>query len=36
MYELPTKDNIDKCLVNRDTVTKGEKPVYIESDRKTA
>jgi ATP-dependent Clp protease ATP-binding subunit ClpX len=36
MYELPTKDNIDKCLVTRDTVTKGEKPVYIESDRKTA
>ncbi len=36
MYELPTKENIDKCLVTRDTVTKGEKPVYIESDRKTA
>ncbi|MFA7227812.1 MAG: ATP-dependent Clp protease ATP-binding subunit ClpX [Melioribacteraceae bacterium] len=36
MYELPTKDNIDKCLVTKDTVTKGEKPVYIESDRKTA
>ena len=36
MYELPTKENIDKCLVTRDTVIKGEKPVYIESDRKTA
>lgn len=36
MYELPTKDNVDKCLVTRDTVIKGEKPVYIESDRKTA
>ena len=36
MYELPTKENIDKCMVTRDTVTKGEKPVYIESDRKTA
>ncbi|MBA4407047.1 ATP-dependent Clp protease ATP-binding subunit ClpX [bacterium] len=36
MYELPTKENIDKCLVTRDTVINGEKPVYIESDRKTA
>lgn len=36
MYELPTMQNIDKCLVTRDVVSKGEKPVYIESDRKTA
>lgn len=36
MYELPTKENIDKCLITRDVVIKGEKPVYIESDRKTA
>ena len=36
MYELPTMQNIDKCLVTRDVVSKGEKPIYIESDRKTA
>ena len=36
MYELPTKENVDKCMVTRDTVLKGEKPVYIKSDRKTA
>ena len=36
MYELPTKQNVDKCLVTRDVVSIGEKPVYIESDRKTA
>ncbi len=36
MYELPTKENIDKCLITKDVVSKGEKPVYIESDRKTA
>jgi ATP-dependent Clp protease ATP-binding subunit ClpX len=36
MYELPTKQNIDKCLITRDVVSKGDKPVYIESDRKTA
>jgi ATP-dependent Clp protease ATP-binding subunit ClpX len=36
MYELPTKENIDKCLITRDVVTYNEKPIYIESDRKTA
>lgn len=36
MYELPTMDNIDKCLITKDTVIKGEKPMYIESDRKSA
>ncbi len=36
MYELPAKDNIDKCLITEETVLKGKKPVYIESDRKSA
>ncbi|MGK9369338.1 ATP-dependent Clp protease ATP-binding subunit ClpX [Melioribacter sp. Ez-97] len=36
MYELPGLDNIDKCLITEDVVLKGEKPIYIESDRKTA
>ena len=36
MYELPTKENIEKCLVTKEVVEKGEKPVYIENDRKTA
>ncbi len=36
MYEIPTKENIDKCLINRDTVLNGSKPLYIESDRKSA
>ncbi|MBI1936873.1 MAG: ATP-dependent Clp protease ATP-binding subunit ClpX [Ignavibacteriales bacterium] len=36
MYELPTQENVDKCLVTKDVVTKGERPLYIESDRKTA
>lgn len=36
MYELPTQENVDKCLVTKEVVTKGEKPLYIESDRKTA
>lgn len=36
MYELPTKENIDKCLITKDVVSKNEKPLYIESDRKIA
>jgi len=36
MYELPTQENLDKCLITADTVEKNEKPIYIESDRKSA
>ncbi len=36
MYDLPGVENIDKCLITKNTVEKGEKPVYIESDRKSA
>ncbi len=36
MYEIPDKDNIEKCLVTADTVTKKVEPIYIEADRKSA
>jgi ATP-dependent Clp protease ATP-binding subunit ClpX len=36
MYELPSQENLDKCLITADTVEKNEKPIYIESDRKSA
>lgn len=36
MYEIPTMDKLDKCLVTKDTIEKGAKPVYIETDRKSA
>lgn len=36
MYELPTMENLDKCLITADTVEKNKKPIYIESDRKSA
>ncbi len=36
MYELPSLDTIDKCVITRDTVVNGEKPIYIEADRKSA
>lgn len=36
MYELPSKKNIDKCLITKETIEKGTDPLYIEVERKTA
>ncbi len=36
MYELPSLENVEKCLITRDTVEKGAPPIYIEADRKSA
>ena len=36
MYDIPTMDNIEKCLITNDTITKGAEPVYIKADRKSA
>jgi len=36
MYTLPSKTNIEKCLVTKNTVETGEEPVYIESEKKSA
>lgn len=36
MYELPNMNKVEKCLITKDTVEKGAKPVYIESDKKSA
>jgi len=36
MYELPSKTNVEKCLITENTVSTGDEPVYIENDRKSA
>lgn len=36
MFELPSKDNIEKCVITADVVEKNEEPLYIETDRKSA
>lgn len=36
MYEIPNLEDIDKCLITKDTIEKGDPPVYIEADRKSA
>lgn len=35
MFELPKKENFDKCVITKDVVEKGEEPIYLE-DRKSA
>jgi ATP-dependent Clp protease ATP-binding subunit ClpX len=36
MYELPSKTNVEKCLITKDTVANGAPPIYIESNKKSA
>lgn len=36
MFDLPSKENVAKCIITRDTVVEGKEPIYIEADRKTA
>lgn len=36
MFELPNMNNIEKCLITKDTINKGSKPIYIKADRKSA
>ena len=36
MYDLPSKTNIEKCLITKNTVESGEEPVLIEAEKKSA
>lgn len=36
MYDLPTKEKFDKCIITRDVVEFGAQPIFIEADRKSA
>jgi ATP-dependent Clp protease ATP-binding subunit ClpX len=36
MYHLPDKENIDKCIITKDVIEKGNDPIYLEADRKSA
>ncbi len=36
MYDLPNMDNVEKCLITKDTVETGKDPIYYEADRKSA
>lgn len=36
MYDIPDKENFDKCIITRDVVEGGAEPIYLEADRKSA
>ncbi|MCF8242559.1 MAG: ATP-dependent Clp protease ATP-binding subunit ClpX [Melioribacteraceae bacterium] len=36
MYDLPSLENVEKCLITKDTVTKKAKPIYFDSEKKSA
>jgi ATP-dependent Clp protease ATP-binding subunit ClpX len=36
MYELPNRNNVDKCIITKDVVESGGEPIYLEADRKSA
>ena len=36
MYDLPNKENVEKCIVTKDVIESGAEPIYLESDRKSA
>lgn len=36
MYDLPSKENVEKCIITKDVVLRGEEPIYLEADRKSA
>ena len=36
MYELPNRKEIDKCVITKDVVEKGEEPIFIKAEKKSA
>jgi ATP-dependent Clp protease ATP-binding subunit ClpX len=36
MYELPNKKDIEKCVITKDVVEKGEEPIFLKSEKKSA
>jgi ATP-dependent Clp protease ATP-binding subunit ClpX len=36
MYELPNKKDFDKCVITGDVIEKGDEPIYIKAEKKSA
>ena len=36
MYQLPSRQNVSKCIVTKDTIIKSKEPVYLYEERKSA
>jgi ATP-dependent Clp protease ATP-binding subunit ClpX len=36
MFEIPSKEQISRCIITKEVVEEGAEPIYLESERKTA
>ncbi|HEY6436056.1 MAG TPA: ATP-dependent Clp protease ATP-binding subunit ClpX, partial [Ignavibacteriaceae bacterium] len=36
MYELPNRKDVDKCIITKDVVEKGNEPILIKAEKKSA
>jgi ATP-dependent Clp protease ATP-binding subunit ClpX len=36
MYNLPSRHNVSKCIITRDTILKSKEPIYLYEERKSA
>ena len=36
MYHLPSRQNVSKCIITRDTIQKSKEPIYLYEERKSA
>ncbi|HLF19154.1 MAG TPA: ATP-dependent Clp protease ATP-binding subunit ClpX [Bacteroidota bacterium] len=36
MYQLPSRHNISKCIISRETILKSKEPIYLYEERKSA
>jgi ATP-dependent Clp protease ATP-binding subunit ClpX len=36
MYDLPNRKGIEKCIITKDVVEKGEEPIFIKAEKKSA
>lgn len=36
MYELPNRKDVNKCIITRDVIEKGDEPIFIKAEKKSA
>jgi ATP-dependent Clp protease ATP-binding subunit ClpX len=36
MYELPNRKDVEKCVITKDVVAKGNEPILIKAEKKSA
>jgi ATP-dependent Clp protease ATP-binding subunit ClpX len=36
MYNLPGKENVEKCIITKEVIDSGAEPIFLEADRKSA